>query len=307
MGIIEKIIEVFPLSPKEARILLVTAPRRYKEHFIEKRNGRGQRLIAQPTAEIKVLQRWAVETFFPELPVHTAAKGYRPRLSIKHHAAPHASKKYLLKLDFKDFFPSIKAVDFLRHLKRHSKLDLEDRRLLAKLLFRSNKRTKALELSIGAPSSPAVSNTIMYEFDTRLTEYCSTIGATYTRYADDLAISTNRPGVLDGARDFVVELCRALKYPKVGLNDSKTVFTSKQHRRQLTGLILNNEGSISLGREKKRSIRAMAHHYLHAELSAEELARLRGLLAYSRSIDPEFVKSIQRMIGDAAFYRLTTG
>jgi RNA-directed DNA polymerase len=307
MGVIEQLTEVFPLSPKEARVLLVTAPRRYKEHFIEKRNGRGQRLIAQPTAEIKVLQRWVVETFFSELPVHSAAKGYRPGLSIKHHATPHAGKKYLLKLDFKDFFPSIKAVDFLRHLKKHTKLDLGDRRLLVKLLFRSNKSTKALELSIGAPSSPAVSNTIMYEFDRLLTQYCSTIGATYTRYADDLAISTNRPGVLDGARDFVAELCKALKYPKIALNESKTVFTSKQHRRQLTGLILNNQGAISLGREKKRTIRAMAHHYLHNELPVEEVARLRGLLAYSRSVDPEFVKSIQRMIGDAAFYRLTTG
>lgn len=307
MGIVEQLTEVFPLSPKEARVLLVTAPRRYKEHFIEKRNGRGQRLIAQPTAEIKVLQRWAVKTFFLGLPVHSAAKGYRPHLSIKHHAAPHASKKYLLKLDFRDFFPSIKAVDFLRHLRRHTELDLEDRRLLAKLLFRSNKRTKALELSIGAPSSPAVSNTIMYEFDTRLTEYCSTIGATYTRYADDLAISTNRPGVLDGARDFVVELCETLKYPKIALNEGKTVFTSKRHQRQLTGLILNNEGSVSLGREKKRSIRAMAHHYLHAELPTEEVARLRGLLAYSRSVDPKFVESIQRMIGDTAFSALTLG
>ena len=305
MSIVEKIMDAFPLSAKEAKLLLVTAPRRYKEHFIEKRNGRGQRLIAQPTSEIKALQRWAVETFLNALPVHDAAKGYRPGLSIKHHATPHASHKYLLKLDFKDFFPSIRAGDFLRHLERHTALDNDDRQLLAKLLFRLNKNNNALELSIGAPSSPSLSNTIMYEFDTRLTDYCAVIGASYTRYADDLAISTNRPSILDGVHEFVANLCIALPYPTIALNEGKTVFTSKRHQRHLTGLILNNDGVVSLGRKKKRGIRAMAHRYLQQQLPVDEVAHLRGLLAYSKSVDPLFVLSIRRMIGDVAFGQLT--
>ena len=46
-----------PFSEHELVVLIATAPTRYKDHYISKRNGRGRRLISQPTKEIKFLQR----------------------------------------------------------------------------------------------------------------------------------------------------------------------------------------------------------------------------------------------------------
>lgn len=57
MSVIEIILKDFPLGREEALHLIQTAPARYKVHEIEKRNDRGKRTIAQPTAEIKMLQR----------------------------------------------------------------------------------------------------------------------------------------------------------------------------------------------------------------------------------------------------------
>ena len=96
-----------PFSEWELVALIHTAPLRYKDHYILKRNGRGRRLISQPTLELKFLQRLLVSKEFVNLPMHDAAVAYRRCHSIKDHAAPHASNKYLLKLDFKDFFPSL--------------------------------------------------------------------------------------------------------------------------------------------------------------------------------------------------------
>ena len=307
MEIIERIQSDFSLSLHDARVLVFTAAYRYKLHYIEKRHGRGQRLIAQPTAEIKLLQRWAVEKYVTQLPIHKAATAYRSGVSIKDHAAVHAANRYLLKLDFQDFFPSILGTHFLMHLKSHMKISEEDANLLMRLLFRFDREMQDYVLSIGAPSSPAVSNTVMYDFDNALTNFCKAHDIIYTRYADDLALSTSKPKVLDDAFQFIKQLCREMPYPRLQLNDAKTVFTSKKHRRQLTGLILTNEGKPSLGREKKRLIRSMAHRFSLNQLPQDQILHLRGLLAFAFSIEPMFFSSINRMIGEEAFQRLMKG
>lgn len=297
MNLIELIQDDLPLTTNEIRVLLLTAPRRYKVHEIEKRNGRGKRLIAQPTAEIKVLQRWAIDKFTDFLPVHEAATAYIKGSSIKKHASMHANRKYLLKLDFKDFFPSINATDFIKHAHLYLKLSEEDRRYLANLFFRVDRTTEKLILSIGAPSSPLISNSIMYQFDTEIFNFCSERAINYSRYADDIALSTDKPKALDEAYKFINNLCKTINYPKLTLNEEKTVFTSQKYHRQLTGLVLANSGVVSLGRDKKRLIRAIAHRFSKGLLDEAEVNRLKGLLAYAHSIEPEFVGTISKMIG----------
>lgn len=307
MNLIERIQGDFSLTMRDVRTLVFTAPHRYKLHYIEKRHGRGRRLIAQPTAEIKLLQRWAIESYLSKLPIHKVATAYRSGISIKDHADLHAGNRYLLKLDFQDFFPSILGEHFLLHLKSYSDVSEDDAGLLMRLLFRFDREAGSYLLSIGAPSSPVISNTIMYEFDDALEKYCKDNDIVYSRYADDLALSSNTPKALDGVYAYIRKLCACIPYPRLRLNEKKTVFSSRKHRRQLTGLILNNEGKVSLGRGKKRSIRAMAHHYAVGQLPQEQNSELRGLLAFAISIEPLFVNSVRRMIGEDAFHRLMKG
>ncbi len=307
MSVIGKICAEFSLSEGEVQYLLDTAPSRYKVHFIEKRNGRGFRQIAQPTAEIKLLQRWVAKEYLSKLPVHPAAKAYVSGASIKQHAEPHAKNSYLLKLDFQDFFPSIKGRDFSMHMRRFSDTPREDVAALVKILFWRGKPKGGMRLSIGAPSSPMLSNAMLYTFDCRLSDECKASGVVYTRYADDIALSTNNPRTLDQLHIFVQGLCSQLKYPRLVINKKKTVFTSKKHNRQLTGLVLSNEGKVSLGREKKRLIRSMAHNFTNSKLDGEQIAKLRGLLSFAMSIDEDFIESIRRMMGVAAFSSLWNG
>lgn len=304
MSVIKRIVEVFPLSVREASLLIATAPSRYKVHLIEKRHGRGVRVIAQPTAEIKALQRAMLKEYVAQLPVSDVVMAYRKGFGIADHASAHAPNRYLLKLDFKDFFPSINGADFLKHLKKYSDVSQEDAKLLTRLFFWRPRGERKLRLSIGAPSSPAISNTILYDFDTEIFRYCVECGVTYTRYADDLAFSTSEAGVLTRVHRFVMDVCERARYPKLELNVDKTVFTSKKHRRQLTGLVLSNEGRVSLGRDRKRLIRAMADKYSKGGLDAAELGTLRGWIAFALSIDSVFVESLQRMLGDEKFYEL---
>jgi RNA-directed DNA polymerase len=308
MNVLEIILQDFPLGKNELLRLIRTAPSRYKVHEIEKRNGRGKRVIAQPTAEIKLLQRFLLERYVQQLPVSEAAMAYRHGLGIADHALPHAKNKYLLKLDFKDFFPSIRAIDFIKHLRRYAaEVTSDDAKVLSRVFFWRPKGQRALLLSIGAPSSPAISNTLMYDFDSEVLRYCVDHGITYTRYADDLALSTNQPNVLADAHKFVSDWCVRMKHPRLTLKEEKTVYTSRKHHRQLTGLVLSNNGTASIGREKKRLIRAMAHRYGLGGLSPEDCSKLRGWIAFSMSVDQAFVATIEKLIGSERFQKLMRG
>jgi len=99
----------------------------------------------------------------------------------------------------------------------------------------------------------------------------------------------------------------ASKSTRLTLNEKKTVFTSKKFQRQLTGLVLANDGKVSMGRDKKREIRSMADHYRRGNLTSEETSRLRGLIAFALSVEPQYVESIQRMIGADAYSSLMHG
>lgn len=154
MNIMDILLKRLPLSRAELSLLIVTAPNRYKVHTIEKRNNRGKRTIAQPTAEVKIVQTVIQNHLLNRLPIHECATAYRRGISIKDHATPHAAKKYLLKVDFKDFFPSITDGDFIKHLDRYAKMEKESADLLASIFFWRQRKTKNLVLAIGAPSSP---------------------------------------------------------------------------------------------------------------------------------------------------------
>lgn len=288
----ERILDLTPFTERELIVLVATSPKRYKEHHIEKRNGRGKRLISQPTAELKFLQRLLIKHELSTLPLHDAAVAYRPNHSIKNHASPHAAARYLLKLDFTDFFPSLKESAIRHRLTKDANYSETEKWIICQLLCKNKRRTNILELSIGAPSSPFVSNYLMWEFDTKLTEFCQSKGATYTRYADDLAISSSQPHILDLVKIEVQRLLIDLPYLGLSLNETKTVNVSKKNRRTLVGLCLANDGSVSVGREEKRRLRAMMHALVNGRLLPEEVARLRGKLAFIYSIDPQFVESL---------------
>jgi hypothetical protein len=77
------------------------------------------------------------------------------RASIKDNALQHVNNQYLLKMDFKNFFLSIKPEMFLTCVRKQGlKLSERDSLILANLFFWKLRRNSSLRLSIGAPSSP---------------------------------------------------------------------------------------------------------------------------------------------------------
>ncbi|MGE4439512.1 retron St85 family RNA-directed DNA polymerase [Achromobacter sp.] len=303
MSLRSKILIDLPFTERELNLLIISAPRRYKEYWIPKRNGR-QRLIAQPTPEVKLLQRWLVQNYLSGFPVHAAATAYRQGIGLKDNVLPHMRNRYLLKLDFEDFFPSLKSSDLLNFLKDAS-IDQVDINMLAQLLFR--KSELGLELAVGAPSSPHLSNILMYELDDRINGFCTENDIAYTRYADDLTFSTSKPHVLRGCHQFVTRVLAETASPKLRLNAEKTVETSKKRGRRVTGLSISTESKISIGRDKKRDLRVLVHRFTKGELNANEIQKLRGYFAFLRSVEPEHLDRLAKSFGVEVLLALTEG
>ena len=295
------------LSEAELMWLIRSAPRRYKVYQIPKRKPGQFRTIAQPAREVKSLQYWVMKNVLNTLPVHPTATAYREGKSIADNAHPHRNGSFLLKLDFTDFFPSIKARDFEGYLKKKL-VDFEsgDIQALSRILFWKPKNTKKFCLSIGAPSSPLVSNILLFEFDERVAKFCSKHGIMYTRYADDLSFSANVSSKLREAEHFIAKLCKEIRSPKLTLNSEKLVRVSKKQARRITGLVITNDAKVSLGHDKKRQIRASVHHFVTGRLNEEESLKLRGMLAYVKSVEPSFLARLKKKYGPEAIRRVQT-
>ena len=299
MSEIVRILSIETGLPESAvRKIMTSAPVRYKEYSIPKRSG-GRRQIAQPAREVKLLQRAFVSKFLNSLPVHRSATAYRAGSSTRDNATPHVGHGPILKMDFRNFFPSIRGQDWVSYCRESGCLrSEEDVRLTTSLLFHKQSGYRLLRLAIGAPSSPMLSNILMFDFDMRIAELVAKDRVVYTRYADDLTFSAPRAGFLNGVMRAVAQTVRALRHPKLEINAEKTTFITSKYHRTVTGLTITNDNRVTIGRESKRKLHAAVHHALLLQLNSEELQVLAGKLAYVNSVEPEFLSVLRRKYGD---------
>lgn len=298
MEIVRSLAQKLNITEQEVSSFLASAPLKYKVYKIPKRTS-GFRIIAQPSKKLKEYQRTFIELF--PLACHQAAYAYREGISIKDNALIHKKSKYLLKIDLENFFNSITNELFWDIWQKNSVLpDLNEKVLLERLLFWSpdKKISSRLILSVGAPSSPSLSNFFMYDFDESLSRYCLEKKIRYTRYADDLTFSTCEKGVLFEIPDLVSHILRQLFGDKLSINRRKTIFSSKAHNRHVTGVTLTNEESLSIGRQRKRYIKHLVHQYLLNKLDQDDVSHLKGLLAFAKHIEPDFLDRLKAKYSD---------
>ncbi len=275
--------------------LAQTASKRYKTYEIPKRNG-GVRTIHHPSRGLKGIQRWVSKFLLRRLAVHSAAQAYVRGASIRKNAEIHAKSKFTLRIDFADFFPSFSAdhvETFLAALERDQSVGLSpsDISFVSRIVCRHGR------LTIGAPSSPMLTNVMMYLFDSQVTEYANSNNIIYTRYADDLFFSTNKPNNLSNILRFIQDFSLTYPYANLRINHEKTTFLSRRYSRRVTGLVITTEGEVSIGRERKRAVKAQVHKFLQGDSDNSKLSTLRGYLAFIRDVEPEFWESLKRKYG----------
>jgi hypothetical protein len=222
MSLIHELVIHFRIGPTDLLRIISTAPIRYKQYTIPKRRG-GVRVIAQPSREVKAIQRYLLDMKLATFPVHNAATGYVKGQNILKNAMRHKHNRVILKLDFVDFFPSIKTRDWdvLLASSKNTVVLKSDSTFYKQLLFWGQGSTTPRCLSIGAPTSPALSNIMMFRLDTRLSEIAARMNVIYTRYADDITVSGQRvEDVLRFERSLITSI-KNTKSPVFTMNNDK--------------------------------------------------------------------------------------
>jgi len=228
----------------------------YHQFTIPKRSG-GQRTINAPDPQLKKLQRLILRRLLTRLAAHPAATGFERGHSIVTNALPHAGKAIILKLDIRDFFPSIPA-ERVEACFRFIGWDEQSATILTRLCTHDG------SLPQGAPTSPRLSNLVNRRLDERLDAIARQMNCAYTRYADDITFSSDsdppashvRKGRING---LIFLTKRILAEEGFTLHLRKKLQIRRRHQRQeVTGLVVNS--APALPRATRRWLRAVEHH-----------------------------------------------
>lgn len=257
----------------------------YRRLELRKKSG-GVRALDVPDDELKVIQRRIQRQILMKFSPSEYASAYVRRRTLPHHAAPHVGKRYLLKLDIADFFGSIRFEQIHRSVFHSGYFPKQIGVMLTKLCcFRG-------ALPQGAPTSPAISNLVMRQFDRNMGRWCASRGIAYTRYSDDMAFSGERPlyPVYEKAKAMLEEM-------GFTLNEQKTRFVSNAGRQSVTGLTVNEK--ISVSREYKRRLRQEIYYTL--KFGAVDSILKAGRRDFIREGKPDAERYLQHLIGKAQF------
>lgn len=216
-GLIERL-QLEGLDPRQAELARYgnIGSSHYEIFDIPKASG-GTRAIMAPIGDAKAIQEACLRILESlRLAGSDAAHAYYHGRSIRTMAYPHVNRKWLVKIDIKDFFPSIRVsrvADLIySDLRSGGSSSRESRSLASPLSYVIKRWCGDLQspyagLPMGAPTSPFLSNFYAGKLlDKRMIGLCRTFDIRgrlarpgfirnqpiyYTRYADDLCFSSD--------------------------------------------------------------------------------------------------------------------
>lgn len=252
----------------------------YARYYIKKKNG-GRREILQPSKELKALQYWLIRNIFIHFPISNYSAAYQKGCSIKKNATYHQNAKYILHTDIVHFFESITRKSMIAFFQRNKdivndlQLSNDEIKLMLNLVL-----YKGQYLVVGSVASPMISNCIMYEFDIKLGELAEKRNMKYTRYADDIVISSDN--YIDSS--ILNDIDLLLSEYEFKRNIGKTYFMCKRNKREVTGLVIdNNDNSLSIGHKKYTQLKRDIYNYLVKKQG--NCSQIRGRLAHLKNVN----------------------
>jgi hypothetical protein len=285
----------------------------YRRFTIPKRNGK-ERPIWAPLPKLKAAQRWILHNIVEKLLVHGAAHGFLAGRSILSNARVHTNARIVLKMDIESFFPTV-TLRRAKGIFRKAGYREQVATLLALLCTEAPREIVQHQgkeyyvalgprcLPQGAPTSPALTNTLCLRLDQRLTGLARKLGWRYTRYADDLTFSL--PDGHQGPPNLgklMGVVRRIVEEEGFAVNPHKTRVHRKGGRQTVTGLVVNGPARPRVPRRLRRQLRAAIHNLKHGKPlhEGETLERLAGYAAYVHMTDPKLGESYLAVLGQMA-------
>lgn len=278
----------------------------YRQFQIPKATG-GQRTISAPRPALRAAQQAIREKVLAPLTPTVHAQAFVKGRSTVTNARPHLRKGVLVKVDITDFFGTVR---FGRVRGLFESLGYSG--MVATLLALLTTEAKRVEADLdgrpawvalgpralpqGAPTSPELTNQIARRIDARVGGYARKHGWTYTRYADDLALSHD-----DDSRERVGKLLgvvrQVLESEGFQVNPDKLVVVRRGRQQRVTGVVVNDVPGVP--RATLRRFRAAVHRVTREGFEdPAERARMLGYASYVKMIKPALGEAWLRALGE---------
>ncbi|GAA4664458.1 reverse transcriptase family protein [Frondihabitans cladoniiphilus] len=274
------------------------------------RPGRVPRLLEVPQGLLKGMQRTVLDELLDRLPLNDAAHGFVPGRSAVTGAALHTGQEVVIGLDLVSFFarvPARKVYSVFRQAGlpeavAHTLTGLCTHSVPPRILslmppggspderFALRRALALPHLPQGSPTSPMLANLAVRRLDSRLAGWATSVGAVYTRYADDLAFSGGS-ALASRVDAFVRGVDRIVTDEGYSLNVRKTRVRRRGVRQTVTGIVVNE--TTGFGRREYDAVKAELHNCVvkgpgtqDARGHPDYRAHLLGRIAWVTALNP---------------------
>ena len=260
------------VAPQRVYALAADRLHRYVDIEVSKRGG-GVRKISIPVSELKGLQRLLLRGLWGRFPTSEIAHGYKHGRSIISAAQEHVGPTCVLRMDLRDFFPSITAKRVFGYLRKRG-LSEASSFIITRLVTHQGK------LPQGAPTSPGLSNAICCGMDEELARVSRSRRLAVTRYSDDIIFS----GAPFNWKSFAKVVARVTRRHGFSVNVQKTRYMSRNQSQRVLGMLVDSS-SIRMTRGMRRRIRAAFFKAGNqSSWGVQNLARLRGYAEFHKMV-----------------------
>jgi RNA-directed DNA polymerase len=242
------------------------------------------------------------------LPVDTeSVYSYRKGVSSLAAVQRHAQNRHFFVTDFESFFPSLtREVIHETVISASSNVPIAD--LSDNLEHILDLLCVDGSLPIGFSTSPGLSNAALYKFDVELNARCKEIGVVYTRYADDIILSSSEPIPVKTSEMMLNSLLESTFGGALRLHKRKSKYLRVGGKIKFLGMVLLPNGAISVDKTIKDEVETLLYLYLQNRERFNQMrevgpakteARLAGLINYINTVDKDYLEKLRRKYGAA--------
>ncbi len=290
--------------------LIINREKHYQSFFIKKKSG-GSRTIHAPSPRLKFAQARLLKRFFTniEYPAHIAA--YVEGRPTRYSAEFHTKKKVVIVIDLKDFFTSTRRAWVRRVMQGYFGFPFEVASAIADIVSVPVMTPKGRRYVVpqGAPTSGAVCNWVAHvRIDLPVLALCEKWGIVYTRYADDLAFSTEKEMTKTEVNRFIRQVIKIIQKSGYEINAKKLRVTRPGRQQRLLGMTVNEKPNII--RQQYRALRARIHNCKYQGFDQVAttmglpngdalMSQLRGKISYYAMINADKAQKLNNQLLDA--------
>src|SRR3989339_258737 len=216
--------------------------------------------------------------------------GIRGR-ALRDNAQFHTGKKYILKIDIADFFPSISPEKIFKTLKQ---LQIADKpaSLLTTLVTVKNPHP---HLPQGFCTSPKIASLVLLNLEKRFHNLFKEKKCDYSFWVDDITFSSDMP--IGKFKNLILKI---LKDEGFSVNQKKIELLTNKERMVVTGVVVNSFPTLSNDRKKEieKPLYCLVKFGIvdyfkknKIEISEASITKIRssllGKINFAKSINPE--------------------